>query len=148
MSSLKSAVYAATSSDAAYNWPELKQAIHEAHAAAQSTDERVEQLQLHKELMDHVRATQISAEDIPTFDELTAKDVRMLLIAECLSDGGDVDAERLDETTRREVEAGRLAPDDSLRQVSVKGVVEMRAARAQDAAAGKSGTSWWNRIFK
>jgi hypothetical protein len=147
VSELAKDVRSAISSREPMNWPEFREAIHDAYGLAKSTDERVELLQLYKQLMDYVAGTQIAPSDLPQFNETRTKDYRLLLVQEGRV-GDNACVETLDEITRREIAAGRMAPDDELRQITVQGLAAPHLSRAQlETIAANSGKSFLARLF-
>ena len=78
----------------------------------------------------------IGPDDLPLFRETRLKDYRLLLVREALI-GENVCVETLDAITRREIEAGRMTPDDELRVVAVAGMATEHSSRAEAIAAQK-----------
>lgn len=88
-----------------------------AHEASQSTLERVDALQAHKELMDFVAQNLIKDQDRQEFQNIRKREFNLLLVSEARI-GNNASVELMDEITRREINAGRLAPDDELRTLT------------------------------
>ena len=140
-------IRAAIASGDSIDWPALRLKLHDAHALAQSEDEKAEVLQLFHNLMDHVERTQISEDDIPEFRDTRIKDYRLLLVQEGRV-GDNACVETLDLITKREIAAGRLSPDDELRRVTLDGLSIPHLSRAElesIAAGGKQ--SIWSKMF-
>jgi len=144
---LERAVNSAVASDGLFDWRSLRQAIQDAHEATQSSTQRVELLQIFKQLMDHVATTQIAPSELAQFNELRAKDYRLLLVREGLI-GDNACVETLDEITRREISAGRMAPDDELRQVTIQGLAAPHPSRAElEALVPRPRKSFWTSLL-
>lgn len=143
MSELARAINSAVSSDNPLDWRALRLAIHDAHEATQSTAARVELLQLFKLLMDHVAATQIAAGDLAQFNDTRSKDYHLLLVREGVV-GDNACVETLDAITRREIAAGRMAPNDGLRQVTIQGLAAPHLSRVElEALITRPRKSFW-----
>lgn len=147
MIELEREVNSAVASDVPFDWPRLRKAIHDAHGATQSSTERVKLLQLFKQLMDHVATTQIASSDLAEFNESRAKDYRLLLVQEGLV-GDNACVDTLDEITRREISAGRMSPDDELRQVTIQGLAASHPSRAElEALVARPRKSFWANLL-
>ena len=101
------------------NWRSFRDEIAALHETAKTEQEYVTLLEAHRNLV----AVGEYAFDKETYEKLlpvTAAEYRMFLNKEAMEDGliNPVSLERI---TRREVEAGRLAPDDEFRQLAAAG---------------------------
>jgi hypothetical protein len=102
----------------------VREQIHDAAEQTIDSSERVILLQVFHAVMDFVeRSGNIAPEDMELFRDTRAKDYRLLLMREVLI-GQNVSVELLHAVTQREVQAGRMAEDDELRQLAVKGLAE------------------------
>ena len=102
----------------------VREQIHDAAEQTIDSSERVILLQVFHAVMDLVeRSGNIAPEDMELFRDTRAKDYRLLLMREVLI-GQNVSVELLHAVTQREVQAGRMAEDDELRQLAVKGLAE------------------------
>lgn len=102
----------------------VREQIHDAAEQTIDSGERVILLQVFHAFMDLVeRSGNIAPEDMELFRDTRAKDYRLLLMREVLI-GQNVSVELLHAVTQREVQAGRMAEDDELRQLAVKGLAE------------------------
>ncbi len=81
-------------------------------------------LGIHKALMDAVeRGAGFTAEDMEKFKETRRGDYNLLLIREAMigETDGNINPQKMGEITRREVESGRMAPDDDFHKLAVAG---------------------------
>ena len=102
----------------------VREQIHDAAEQTIDSSERVILLQVFHAVMDLVeRSGNIAPEDMELFRDTRAKDYRLLLMREVLI-GQNASVELLHAVTQREVLAGRMAEDDELRQLAVKGLAE------------------------
>jgi hypothetical protein len=103
------------------DWNRLRKDIVEEHKRATTTAERVALLGLYNALMDMVeRDGGFTPEDKEVIKKTRREEYCLLLIKETLVDEL-VDPQKLEEVTRREIEAGRMTPDDDLRKLAVDG---------------------------
>lgn len=100
-----------------FDWPDVRKAVCAAHEASQSVPERVNALQAHKELMDFVAQNLIKDQDRQEFQKIRKREFNLFLVSEARI-GNNASVELMDEITRREIAAGRLAPDDELRKLT------------------------------
>lgn len=101
------------------DWRSLRDEIAALHETATTEQEYVTLLEVHRNLV----AVGQYAFDKETYAKLppnTAAEYRMFLNREAMEDGL-INPVLLERITRREVEAGRLAPDDELRKLAVAG---------------------------
>jgi hypothetical protein len=112
------------------NWREIREEIFKEFRAAQSDDQKETLLGIFKATMDLVEGTLVTPDQIPAFKEARANDYQAILTEEA-SVGGIVCVETLDRVTRREIAAGRMPPDSSLRQLAEKGLAAPHPTRAE-----------------
>lgn len=101
------------------DWREFQQEIAALHAEASTEAEYVALLEAHRNLV----AVGEYAYDAETYAKLlpiARAEYRMFLNKESMEDGV-INPVLLERVTRREVEAGRLGPDDDFRQLAVAG---------------------------
>ena len=106
------------------DWQKIRNDVHEEHERATTTADRVALLDIHKALMDAVeRGAGFTAEDLEKFKETRRGDYNLLLIREAMigATDGNINPQKMGEITRREVEAGRMAPDDDFHKLAVAG---------------------------
>ena len=155
MSNALARIQAAAETGESLNWRQLREEIHAEHENAASPTEREQLLAVFAALMDLVERTDIAPENIAEFRETRLKDYHLLVVREALV-GENVCTETLDSVTRREVEAGRMSPDDELRVGAINAMVAPHYSRAEleAIAAGKpptppqaSQTTGWRRFL-
>jgi len=98
--------------------PKIRTEIHAGFKRARTTAEREALLTIFKAVMDAAER-QIKAQDLEEFNKLRRN---LLLIQEAVMPDGNVDPQKLEDITRREVEAGRMASDDDFRKFAMAGV--------------------------
>jgi len=101
------------------DWKAFRDEIAALHAEATTEEEYVTLLEAHRNLV----ATGKLAFDEETYQKLlpiAASEYRMFLNKEAM-EGGLINPALLDHVTRREVTAGRLGPEDSLRKLATAG---------------------------
>lgn len=138
------------------NWRQAREDIHTAAEQTLNTEERIKLLVMFKFVMDTVEEKAgFAPEDLALFRDTRAKDYRSLLLKETLI-GHHFSADLGYAVTNREIEAGRLLPDDELRQVVLKGMegphmsvqelmeVERKRSGVEKALPPNSG---WKRFF-
>lgn len=102
------------------DWWEFRDEIATLHAQATTEREYVALLDVHQKLV----AVGKSAYDKETYAKLlpiAAAEYRMFLNKEAMEEDGMVNPVLLERITRREVEAGRLDPNDDLRALATSG---------------------------
>ena len=105
-------------------WNKFRNEIVEHFRRATSTPERVALLRVYKVLMDSVEQSPgFAPEDMAKIKEARLSEYRLMLIAEAVGPDGVVVP--MEEITRREIEAGRMSPDDGLRKDAVRMLTEM-----------------------
>lgn len=112
------------------DWVDLRAEIQQEHAQATTTEARVAWLGTFNALMDLVERSAIVPENLANFRQTRARDYRQMVLREAQI-GEHVCAETLDAVTRREVDAGRLSPDDELRRRAVREMAAPHPTRAQ-----------------
>ena len=115
--------------------------------------ERVALLQIHHAVMDMVeRSGNVDPENLDAFRDTRAKDYRLLLMREVLI-GENASVELLNVVTQREVQAGRMAEHDELRQLAVNSLSEPHLSVQellrieQDRLAAVAKTKGWRGWF-
>jgi hypothetical protein len=105
-------------------WREIRDEIHDEHERAITFNERGVLLAIYQVVMDFVETqSSFSPKDLTAFKTARRQDYCLLLAREAVVEGGAVDPVRMEAVTRREVEAGRMAPDDELRKLALEGSV-------------------------
>ena len=116
----------ATCAGSLLEWNEFRREIIEHFRRATSTPERVALLRAYQALMDAVeRSPDVAAEDARKFKELRQQEYYLMLIAEAARPDGQVRPQKMEEITRREIEAGRMSPNDGMREDTVRALSEM-----------------------
>jgi hypothetical protein len=101
-------------------WNKFRNEIVKNFRRASTTAERVALLRAYKALMDAVeRAPGLAQKDIAEISEARLHEYRLMLIAEGAGPDGFLDSQKMEEITRREIEAGRMSPNDGLRKSTV-----------------------------
>lgn len=101
------------------DWRSFRDEVASLHAVATTEEEYVTLLEAHRNLVavgKHAFDEEAYAKLLP----ITAAEYKMFLNKESMKDGV-VNPVLLERVTRREVEAGRLDPDDELRKLAVAG---------------------------
>lgn len=101
------------------DWRAFRDEIAALHAQASTEEEHVTLLEAHRNLV----AVGKFAFDEETYQKLlpiTDSEYRMFLNKEAMEDGS-INPVLLERITRREVQSGRLSPDDGLRKLAVAG---------------------------
>jgi len=102
----------------------IREEIHETSERTDSAEERVILLQVFNSVMDMVeRSGNILPGQLETFQATRATDYNLLLMREVLV-GENVSVELLNAVTQREVAAGRMAEDHSLRDLALTSIKE------------------------
>jgi hypothetical protein len=112
------------------DWRKIREDMHDEHDRATTTEERVALLEIFKAVMDLVKRSGLTPEDMEKFKEANLKDYRLLIVKEALV-GENICTETLDAVTQREVAAGRMAQDDNLREAAVSGMAAPHLSRAE-----------------
>jgi hypothetical protein len=87
------------------------------------------------------RSRKLNSDLLAQFRKARQTDYKKMIISECLV-GENVCTETLDQVTRREIAAGRMAPDDNMRAIADKGMAAPYLTRSQllDIEAKRKGT--------
>lgn len=101
------------------DWRTFQQEIDRLHKESRTQDEYVTLLEAHRNLV-AVAEHCFSPETCAEVRRIAASEYKTFLLAEAM-EGELVNPVVLDRITAREVEAGRLAPDDDLRQLASAG---------------------------
>jgi hypothetical protein len=110
-------------------WNKFRNEIVKNFKRASTTSERVALLRAHKALMDAVeQAPGLATKDIAEINEARLSEYRLMLVAEGVGPNGFLDSRKMEEITRREIEAGRMSPDDVLRKDAVRALSEIGVA--------------------
>ena len=112
------------------DWLIIRDEIINRHENSTTVDEYITLLSLHKMLMDYVEQQLpigVSSEEIKA---LKTQDYKMLLKREYII-GGSVCIDTLYELTHRELEAGRMGPEDKLINLAVDAIAEPHYSREQ-----------------
>ena len=117
--------------------PRIRSDIHVEHERATTTADRVALLAIHKIVMDAAEQG-LAEQALEVHRKLRRQDYRLLLIREARI-GGDatdrnIDPQRMAAITQREVEAGRMAPDDDLHEFAVAAAANIPAPLPTSAA--------------
>ena len=107
-------------------WNKFRNEIVKKFKCVSTTSERVALLRAYKVLMDAVeQAPGLASKDIAEINKARLSEYRLLLVAEGAGPDGFLDSRKMEEITRREIEAGRMSPDDVLRKDTVRALREM-----------------------
>jgi hypothetical protein len=107
-------------------WNKFRNEIVKNFRRASTTAERVALLRAYKALMDAVeQAPGLAQKDIGEINKARLHEYRLMLIAEGAGPDGFWDSQKMEQITRREIEAGRMSPNDSLRKDTVRALSEM-----------------------
>ena len=107
-------------------WNKFRNEIVKNFKRVSTTSERVALLRAYKALMDAVeQAPGLASKDIAEINEARLSEYRSMLVAEGAWPDGFLDSQKMEEITRREIEAGRMSPDDVLRKDTVRALSEI-----------------------
>jgi hypothetical protein len=95
---------------------QVREEIHDAYKNA-TTDERVLLLEIYMAVLDTMERG-IAVDKLDESRETRRQDYNLLLTSECVVGGGHISPKVIDAVTSREVAAGRMAPDDKLRELA------------------------------
>lgn len=112
-----------TPAEALAGWRRVRVQIHDAFERAASVQQRCALLALNQSIMNMVDKA-MDPKDLENFREIRGHSYSLLVVKECLV-GDEVCANTADAVTRREVAAGRMAPNHGLRELK-----QMRAFAA------------------
>lgn len=111
------------------NWQGIIKEINNEFPAAETEDKRVALLAAFKATMD-VAESNIAPEDVERFRDARSKNYNIFIVQECLV-GQHVCTETMYTVTGREVAAGRMAPDDTLRETAEAAMAAPHLTRAE-----------------
>lgn len=117
-----------------YNWQKVLPAIQAEFKNSKSADHRGALLAIFKSTMDFLEST-IKPDNLEKFKETRSQDYKLYIVQEALV-GESICIDTLYEVTSREIAAGRMTEDHSLRKIAVEGKVVPHPTRAQLVAAG------------
>jgi hypothetical protein len=107
-------------------WNKFRNEIVKHFKRVSTTSERVALLRAYKALMDAVeQAPGLASKDIAEINEARLSEYRSMLVAEGAWPDGFLDSQKMEEITRREIEAGRMSSDDVLRKDTVRALSEI-----------------------
>ena len=107
-------------------WNKFRNEIVKNFKRVSTTSERVALLRAYKALMDAVeQAPGLASKDIAEINEARLSEYRLMLVAEGAGPDGFLDSQKMEEITRREIEARRMSPDDVLRKDTVRALGEI-----------------------
>lgn len=113
------------------DWRQVREQIHDEHARAASTAERVALLETYRVVMDAAeKESGFDAENLEAFRETRLKDYHLLLVQEARI-GDNACVETMYAVIEREIAAGRMSPDDTLRETAVKFMAEPHMSREE-----------------
>lgn len=124
---------AAIAAGESFHWQTLRDNLDAEHASSRETGEQESLLVLFKTLMDMVERIDITPGLVAAFTADRRDSYHRLVLREANA-GGRCPVRALDEITRREVNAGRMAEDDQLREAAILGVVALYRANRKPAA--------------
>ena len=113
----------------AVNWREIAEEINVEWEKAATTDQRVALLTVFKATMD-IAETVIAPSSLDAFRDARRRHYKTFVLQECMV-GTNVCVETLDEVTRREIDAGRMAEDDELRNLAKTSMAAPHLSRAE-----------------
>ncbi|MGB8694468.1 MAG: hypothetical protein WCD08_13265 [Steroidobacteraceae bacterium] len=101
--------------DAAANWRQIRVRIHDEFEQASSSERRAALLALNQSLMNMAEKA-INPKELENFREIRGHSYSLLIVKECLVND-QVCPKTADAVIRRELAAGRMAPNHSLRDI-------------------------------
>lgn len=132
--------------EALANWRTVREQIHNQFDRVRAEPQRVALLALYCSIMNMAEKA-IGADQLEKFREIRGHGYSLLIVKECLV-GENIDVGKADAVLRREVAAGRMAPDHILlNKVELSKLADqyIRTQRlAQENAPGQSGI--WRRL--
>jgi hypothetical protein len=136
------------------DFPAFREQLHDAYEQTTDSAERVLLLEIFDSVMDLIeRSGSVSPENMSAFRETRAKDYKLLLAREVVI-GQNASVELMNAVTQREVQAGRMAEDDELRQIAIRSFAEPHLSVQellkieQDRVAKESKPKGWRSWFK
>lgn len=112
------------------DWAEIREEMLEAHERAETTEERVALLEVFDALMDLVERSAVAPDELAAFRRTRLTDYRQMVVREAQI-GDSICVETLDAVTQREIDAGRMSPDDELRDRVAREMAAPHATRAE-----------------
>jgi hypothetical protein len=113
----------------AANWREIAEEVNAEWEKATTTDQRVALLVVFKATMD-IAETVIAPGSLDAFKDARHQHYKAFVLQECMV-GTNVCVETLDEVTRREIDAGRMAEDNELRNLAKMSMAAPHMSRAE-----------------
>lgn len=113
----------------AVNWREIAEEINVEWETAATTDQRVALLTVFKATMD-IAETIIAPSSLEAFRDARHRHYKTFVLQESMV-GTNVCVEMLDEVTRREINAGRMAEGDELRNLAKMSMTAPHLSRAE-----------------
>jgi hypothetical protein len=113
----------------AVNWRKIAEEINVEWEKAATTDQRVALLTVFKATMD-IAETVVAPGSLEAFRDARHRHYKTFVLQECMV-GTNVCAETLDEVTRREIDAGRMAEDDELRNLAKMSMAAPHLSRVE-----------------
>jgi len=101
--------------EAAANWRQIRVRIHDEFEQAGSSEQRAALLALNQSLMNMAEKA-INPKELENFREIRGHSYSLLIVKECMVND-QVSTKTADAVIRREVTAGRMAPNHSLRDL-------------------------------
>lgn len=114
------------------NWREIIREIDKEFPVAESEEKRIALLAVFTATMDIAEGT-LAQEDLERFRDARSKHYKSFLVQECLV-GRNVCTETMYAVVEREVAAGRMAPDDTLRRTAEAAMAAPHFTRAELSA--------------
>ena len=113
----------------AANWREIAEEVNAEWEKAITPDQRVALLAVFQATMD-IAETVIAPGSLDAFKDARHRHYKSFVLQECMV-GTNVCVETLDEVTRREIDAGRMAEDDELRNLAEMSMAAPHMSRAE-----------------
>ncbi len=110
------------------NWREIIEEVNNEFGGVTTEESRTALLATFKATMDFAETT-VAPENLKTFQEARQKHYKSFIVQEALV-GSNVCVETLYAITQREIEAGRMTVDDSLRKTAENGMAAPHPSRA------------------
>ncbi len=131
------------------DWRNAREDIIAEHRQATTTADRVTCLKLHQAIMDAMERSNVAPENMAQFQKTRGQDYNMLLVSEAIigRTDGNVPPDKMVEITTREVNAGRMKPDDELHVLAVNGANGIFPATEPEKSGGMfaKARSWFGK---
>lgn len=111
------------------NWREIIEEVNNEFGRVTTEENRAALLATFKATMDFAETT-VAPDNLQTFQEARQRHYKSFIVQEALV-GSNVCVETLYAITKREIDAGRMAADDSLRKTAEMGVAAPHLSRAE-----------------